>query len=223
MLRLFLSLRFLMLFASAGAMLGALLMFWTGGAKLFHAYSVLFHVGQESVVGAHLMAATDSFLFGVVLLIFAYSIAFGFVFDLAEPDRLRLPGWMLIRGSWKVPRGLLFSSLPNREPAMIRWEHEGDGWVGFSSELPVAKVVKDVEAERESWIWQIHAMKRPNGWRKPVGHRLTSLNARRSAEEYWAKWLAATALQPDVAQLARGSLALETKKKPRSIRRPGRG
>ena len=98
MLRLFLSLRFLMLFASAGAMLGALLMFWTGGAKLFHAYSVFFRAGQESVVGAHLMAATDSFLFGVVLLIFAYSIAFGFVFDLAEPDRLRLPGWMRVQG-----------------------------------------------------------------------------------------------------------------------------
>jgi len=44
------------------------------------------------------MAATDSFLFGVVLLIFAYSIAFGFVFDLAEPDRLRLPGWMRVQG-----------------------------------------------------------------------------------------------------------------------------
>ena len=35
---------------------------------------------------------------------------------------------------------------------MIRWEHEGDEWVGFSGELPVAKVAKDVEAERESWI-----------------------------------------------------------------------
>ena len=53
---------------------------------------------------------------------------------------------------------------------MIRWEQEGHGWVGFSGELPVAKVVKDVEAERESWNWQIHAIKRPNGWRKPVGH-----------------------------------------------------
>jgi hypothetical protein len=98
---------------------------------------------------------------------------------------------------------------------MIRWEHEGDDWVGFSGELPVAKVVKDHEAEHESWNWQIHAIKRPNGWRKPVGHRTTSLDARRSAEEYWAKWLAATALQPDVAQLARGSLALEGTKKRR--------
>jgi hypothetical protein len=96
---------------------------------------------------------------------------------------------------------------------MIRWEHEADDWVGFSGELPVAKVFKDVEAARESWIWQIHAIKRPSGWRKPVGHRITSLDARRSAEEYWAKWLSATALEPDVAQLARGSLALEGSRK----------
>jgi len=98
---------------------------------------------------------------------------------------------------------------------MIRWEHEGDDWVGFSGELPVAKVVKDVEADRESWNWQVQGIKRPNGWRKPVGHRMTSLDARRSAEHYWGKWLAATALQPDVAQLARGSLALEGSKKRR--------
>jgi hypothetical protein len=68
---------------------------------------------------------------------------------------------------------------------MIRWEQEGDGWVGFSGEMPGAKVIKDLEAERESWHWQIHAIKRPNGWRKPVGHGTTSLDARRSAEEYW--------------------------------------
>ena len=72
---------------------------------------------------------------------------------------------------------------------MIRWEQEGDDWIGVSGELPVAKVVKDPEAERESWIWQLSAIKRPSGWRKPVGHRTTSLHARRSAEEYWAKWL----------------------------------
>ena len=71
-----------------------------------------------------------------------------------------------------------------------------------------AMAIKDLEAERESWNWQIHAIKRPNGWRKAVGHRTTSLDARRSAGEYLAKWLAATALEPDVAQLARGSLAL---------------
>jgi len=107
---------------------------------------------------------------------------------------------------------------------MIRWERQGEEWVGFSGELAVAKVAKDAEAEGERWIWQVPGIKRPNGWRKPVGHRTTSLDARRSAEDYWAKWLTAAALVPGVAQLARESLASErrsTRKrqqsKPRSL------
>ena len=42
------------------------------------------------------MGATDEFLFALVLLIFAYAIAFGFVIDLAPEDRERLPAWMRI-------------------------------------------------------------------------------------------------------------------------------
>ena len=109
---------------------------------------------------------------------------------------------------------------------MIRWERQGEEWVGFSGELAVAKVAKDAEAEGERWIWQVPGIKRPNGWRKPLGHRTTSLDARRSAEDYWAKWLTAAALTPDVAQLARESLGSEphsarksTRQKPR--RAPG--
>ena len=44
------------------------------------------------------MMATDSLLFGVVLVIFAYAIAFGFVFQLSETSRNRLPAWMHIQG-----------------------------------------------------------------------------------------------------------------------------
>src|SRR5215217_3998992 len=69
-----------------------------GWSETLSRIQLFFRAGQEGVVGAHLMAATGSFLFGVVLLIFAYSIAFGFVFDLAEPDRLRLPPWMRVQG-----------------------------------------------------------------------------------------------------------------------------
>ena len=98
---------------------------------------------------------------------------------------------------------------------MIRWERQNEEWGGFTGELAVAKVGKDVEAERERWIWQIQGIKRPKGWRKPVGHRTTSLDARRSAEDYWAKWLKVAALQPDVAQLARESLAHEKRPKRR--------
>ena len=93
-----LSLRFLMLFASFGAMLGGLMMFWAAGTKLARAAEVLVVGGEQDYVGASIMIATDSLLFGVVLLIFAYAIAFGFVFQLSEANRTRLPAWMHIQG-----------------------------------------------------------------------------------------------------------------------------
>ena len=75
---------------------------------------------------------------------------------------------------------------------MIRWEQQKNGdWHGFSGELAVASVVKDPDAEREQWLWKVKGLKRPKGWRKPVGHRTTWLDARRSADAYWEKWLAA--------------------------------
>jgi len=42
------------------------------------------------------MGATDAFLFAMVLVIFAYAIAFGFVLDLSAEERARLPAWMRI-------------------------------------------------------------------------------------------------------------------------------
>jgi hypothetical protein len=75
---------------------------------------------------------------------------------------------------------------------VIRWEQQESGdWHGFSGELPVATVAKDPDAEREQWAWKIPGLKRPKGWRKPIGHRTTWLEARRSADAYWEKWLAA--------------------------------
>jgi uncharacterized membrane protein YqhA len=87
-----------MLFASFGAMVGGLMMFWAAGTKLARGFEVLCVGGQEDYVGAAIMMATDSLLFGVVLVIFAYAIAFGFVFQLSETSRNRLPAWMHIQG-----------------------------------------------------------------------------------------------------------------------------
>ena len=59
---------------------------------------------------------------------------------------------------------------------MIRWEQEVDGWVGSSGELPVAKVVKDVESERESWNWQVTQSSGRTAGVSPLGtaqHRST--------------------------------------------------
>ena len=90
---------------------------------------------------------------------------------------------------------------------MIRWEQQENGdWHGFSGELPVATVAKDPDAEREQ---------RPKGWRKPIGHRTTWLDARRSADAYWEKWLAAASLRPDLQRLAMQSLPPEERPKAR--------
>src|SRR3954471_20494453 len=89
MLRAALSLRFLMLLGSAGALIGAGVMVWVGGGKLACApREGTTHDGAAPALG---MGATDAFLFGVVLMIFAYAIAFGLVFELAPEDRGRLP------------------------------------------------------------------------------------------------------------------------------------
>ena len=44
------------------------------------------------------LEAVDAFLFGIVLVIFAYGIAIGFVFTLPEGYGKRLPNWMKVDG-----------------------------------------------------------------------------------------------------------------------------
>lgn len=96
MVRYLLPLRFLMLIACLGALLGALLMFGLAAGKLLHGADALWKsgVGQAGEVSAAVMGATDAFLFGVVLIIFAYAIAFGFVFQLGGQTRGNIPGLM---------------------------------------------------------------------------------------------------------------------------------
>jgi uncharacterized membrane protein YqhA len=128
LLELFFSLRGLMLIASFGAILGALLMFWSGGIHLLHAYETLIHVsfgpenaavqsaatpggksggGDEAQVVVYVLEAVDAFLFALVLMIFAYGIALGFVFH-HVPERYRdfLPSWMLVEGVGQLKRTL---------------------------------------------------------------------------------------------------------------------
>ena len=47
------------------------------------------------IIGS-VMSATDAFLFGIVLVIFAYAIAFGFAFDVSPETHEKLPPWMRI-------------------------------------------------------------------------------------------------------------------------------
>jgi uncharacterized membrane protein YqhA len=96
LLRLVLSLRFVMLIASVGAAVGALLMFWEGGKEIVEAAFALVSGDDRRAVITSVMHGTDAFLFGIVLVIFAYAITFGFVFDPSLDGWQSLPSWMRI-------------------------------------------------------------------------------------------------------------------------------
>lgn len=93
-----LPLRFLMLFACLGAVVGALLMFGLAGAKLGHGAAIVLtsRFEQSGEITTAVMGATDALLFGVVLIIFAFAIAFGFVFPPDGAAHQRVPAWMQI-------------------------------------------------------------------------------------------------------------------------------
>jgi uncharacterized membrane protein YqhA len=108
MVKLTLSLRFVALFTSVGAVVGALLMFWVGGVKLVGAIGLL-GLGGEGIrpITAAVMRATDAFLFGAVLIIFAYAIAFGFVLRPSEEHRELMPSWMQVESVGALKRTLI--------------------------------------------------------------------------------------------------------------------
>ncbi len=99
-----LGLRMVMLFGSAGAMIGSLLMFLQGGLYLYEAWHTLMVPHEQAVAVAEraatvpVLEAVDAFLFGIVLVIFAYGIAIGFVFNLPQDYVKTLPKWMRIEG-----------------------------------------------------------------------------------------------------------------------------
>ena len=84
MIHFILSLRWITLVAALGAALGAMLMFFEGCLKLAHALEIVVQPGADTgtSVIATVMQATDAFLFGLVLIVFAYAITFGFAFNL---------------------------------------------------------------------------------------------------------------------------------------------
>src|ERR1700709_1003960 len=88
---------------------------------------------------------------------------------------------------------------------MIRWAEHGSGdWSGFSGEVLVATASRD-PAQSARWIWEVTGAGKLNGHRTS-GHRTSEVDARRSAEVSWQRWLEATALKPDLMTLAEMSL-----------------
>jgi uncharacterized membrane protein YqhA len=109
MLRFALALRFVTLVAAVGVGSGAIMMFWLGAAKLAGGMSFVFQgggTGAQSVITA-VMEATDAFLFGLVLVVFAYGITFGFAFDLPPAVRAKLPPWMRVQGIGELKNTLI--------------------------------------------------------------------------------------------------------------------
>jgi uncharacterized membrane protein YqhA len=109
MLRLALWLRFVTLIASVGAALGAMLMFWEGSAKLAGGIAHVLLPDQTAAksIVASVMEATDAYLFGLVLLIFAYAIMFGFALNLSHTAWAKLPSWMRVDGINELKRTLI--------------------------------------------------------------------------------------------------------------------
>lgn len=107
MLRIALRLRYVMLVASFGAALGALVMFYEASASMVGAAAAIFQGQESKQVIAQVMGGTDVFLFGIVLVIFAYAIAFGFVFNLTAEERAQMPGWMRATGMGELKATLV--------------------------------------------------------------------------------------------------------------------
>jgi uncharacterized membrane protein YqhA len=109
MLKVAFSLRMALLIASLGAVLGAGVIFWLGFYKLLH--SIQQALGTETVdtkvIAAGVMGATDAFLFGVVLIIFASTITFGFALELPERLATHLPGWMKVKDIGELKQTLV--------------------------------------------------------------------------------------------------------------------
>ncbi|MEI9902290.1 MAG: YqhA family protein [Hyphomicrobium sp.] len=94
MLRFAMSLRFIMLVASLGTAFGSVVMFWEGSTHMLYAAQAVASGSDAKLAIAEVMGGTDAFLFGVVLIIFAYNIAFGFVVALPKVARQTMPKWM---------------------------------------------------------------------------------------------------------------------------------
>ena len=71
-------------------------MFWLGDTHIVVAIQGLVTANDPKLIIGSVMSATDASLFGIVLVIFAYAIAFGFAFDVSPETHEKLPPWMRI-------------------------------------------------------------------------------------------------------------------------------
>jgi uncharacterized membrane protein YqhA len=95
MVAFFRALRYILLLAAFGLLLGSLLMFWEGLLMLWEGYEKARFDSDTSVI-VTVLQATDKLLLGVVLMVVACAIALGFALNLTAEQRTTLPQWMII-------------------------------------------------------------------------------------------------------------------------------
>ena len=107
-MRYLLPLRLLVLLASLGTLAGAIVMFGLAAVKLSHGIEALWS-GSAGVgaVTAGVMGATDAVLFGIVLIVFAYAMAYGLALPPQERMRESLPDWVRVQGVGELKRTLV--------------------------------------------------------------------------------------------------------------------
>ena len=110
LLEAFLSLRFLLLLASLGALLGGGLMLGQGAIQLWQAVHLLSSEtshGGAKAASVLVLHGIDAFLFAVVQFVIGYAITFSFVIDLPPELRSRVPLWMQAQGVSQLKHTLI--------------------------------------------------------------------------------------------------------------------
>ena len=109
-----LSIRYVTILAVLAALLASILMFVIGAADTFEAYRVFLRLEEPGLAGdpnldatVKVLKALDSFLFGLVLLFFAYSVFFLFVREDTSGARVRVPEWLQVQDLEQMKKTML--------------------------------------------------------------------------------------------------------------------
>jgi uncharacterized membrane protein YqhA len=94
-------LRAVMLIGSIGAFFGSLLMFVQGALFPIEAGHTMM-ISDHKQITVPVLEAIDTFLFGIVLVIFACGVAIGFVFALPLEYQKSVPRWMKIEDVYQL-------------------------------------------------------------------------------------------------------------------------
>lgn len=117
MLTAFFRIRWMSVLAVVASLFGALLLFVLGSISTIDAFAMVLGLKEADLAGGpaleatvELLEALDRFLFGLVLVYFAYSIFFLFLAREFEEDsnvRIRMPEWLQVQSLGHMKKTLL--------------------------------------------------------------------------------------------------------------------